>query len=111
MENVLKQGDHVVKAESKDPLSRNIIFAWLALVCVLLLLIPFTAMQFTDEANWNRIDFVVMGMLLFCAGGLFICLARLINRKHRKKVAVIVLLLFCYIWAELGVGIFTNLGS
>jgi protein-S-isoprenylcysteine O-methyltransferase Ste14 len=35
---------------------------------VLLLLIPFLAMQFTSEVNWTLSDFLVAGVLLFGTG-------------------------------------------
>jgi Kef-type K+ transport system membrane component KefB len=35
---------------------------------VILLLIPFIAMQFTDEVNWTSSDFVIMGILLTGTG-------------------------------------------
>ena len=73
----------------------------------LLLLIPLVAMQFTDEVNWDLLDFVVMGTLLFGTG--LVC--ELVMRKVRNLdyriglIAVILVALFL-IWAELAVGIF-----
>lgn len=83
-----------------------------ALITGLLLLVPFIAMQFTDEVNWTAGDFVVMGTLLLIVGFVFELIVRRVKDKDRRFVAAVVLLLaFLYVWAELAVGIFTNWGS
>lgn len=83
-----------------------------ALITGLLLLVPFIAMQFTDEVNWTAGDFVVMGTLLLVVGLVFELIVRRVKDKDRRFVAAVVLLLaFLYVWAELAVGIFTNWGS
>ncbi len=72
----------------------------------LILLIPFIAMQFTDEVNWSLLDFVLAGTLLLGTG--LIC--ELVLRKVKKTslrvaICVTVLLILLFIWAELAVGI------
>ncbi len=94
-----------------DLITRNNVFGWIASATGLILLIPLIAMQFTAEVNWNWIDFVVMGILLFSTGSLFVLVSRRLPRNRRGIVGAIVVAAFFYIWAELGVGIFTNLGS
>ena len=88
----------------------DVVLIRLAAATGLLLLIPLIAMQFTAEVNWSPIDFVVMGVLLFATGSIFVLLSR---RYPRQKVIAgcFLALLFVYVWAELAVGIFTNLGS
>ena len=77
-----------------------------------LLSIPYIAMQFTREVNWGLGDFVIMGILLFTTGMAYVLITRTMqNRNQRLTVAGVLLLAFLYIWAELAVGIFTNLGS
>jgi len=93
---------------------RNSIFAWIAVVACCLLLIPLGAMQFSSEVKWDVTDFVVMGLLLFAAGAagaLFVLAARKAPHKYWLALGVVVAAAFLYAWAELAVGIFSNLGS
>lgn len=92
-------------------ITRNSVFAWLALATGGLLLVPAVAMQFTSEVNWGAADFAVMGALIFGMGSLFVLVARRVPRRFRVAVGVVFALALCYIWAELAVGIFTDLGS
>lgn len=73
----------------------------------ILLLIPFAAMQFTNEVNWSIFDFVIMGVLLFATG--LLCefvFRRTKSIKHRIVFCSLILFAFLLIWAELAVGIF-----
>ncbi len=77
------------------------------LTSAILLLIPFIAMQFTDEVNWSLFDFLVAGALLFGTGLLCELAIRKINKmKYRIAICVVLLVVFLLIWAELAVGIF-----
>lgn len=72
-----------------------------------LLLIPFIAMQFTDEVDWSVRDFAIMGVLLYGTG----LLCELVLRKvktvqNRILICGAVVIAFLLIWAELAVGIF-----
>ena len=100
-----------MNSKTDDRIARNSVFGWIALATGMLLLIPWITMQFNEEVNWNKIDFVVMGILLFSMGSLFVLVSRRLPRKRRVVVGASVAALFFYVWAELGVGIFTNLGS
>jgi hypothetical protein len=68
-------------------------------------------MQFTPAVNWGVEDFVIMGGLLFAAGSAFVLVARKVRPKRWWVVGALVAVAFIYVWAELAVGIFTNLGS
>ena len=96
--------------QPRGPVIRYGDLAWVALGTALLLLIPLVAMQFTDEVNWSGVDFFVMGVLLFGFGSLFVLVVRWFPRR-RVVLGVMVLLAFLFVWAEFGVGVFTNLGS
>ncbi|MBT8062844.1 MAG: hypothetical protein KJO85_09170 [Gammaproteobacteria bacterium] len=86
-------------------------FAWIAVATGLILLIPLIAMQFTTEVNWDAPDFLVAGLLLLGAGSLFVLSSRMVPSKHRLVLGVVFAVAVAYIWAELAVGVFTNLGS
>lgn len=74
---------------------------------VILLLIPFAAMQFTDEVNWSIGDFAVMGVLLLGTGLLCELVLRKVNSiKYRIVICGIILFFFILVWSELSVGIF-----
>lgn len=77
------------------------------LTAALLLLIPFIAMQFTDEVNWTLSDFVVMGILLLGAGLACELVLRGVKNFERRLIMIAVILgVFFLIWGELAVGIF-----
>jgi len=86
---------------------QNKVFAWIALVAVALLLIPFVAMQFTDAVKWTWFDFAVAGTLLFGMGSAFVLVARKI-RGHYAVLVVGFALALVLIWVELAVGFFTS---
>jgi hypothetical protein len=100
-----------MRQKINDLVLRNSVFIWIALATVAVLLIPFFAMQFTNEVSWTQTDFVVMGSLLFGIASLFVLVARKAPRRHHKLIGVIFLSVFVFIWAELAVGVFTNFGS
>jgi Kef-type K+ transport system membrane component KefB len=77
------------------------------LAVVAILLIPFTAMQFTSEVDWNVADFIIMGVLLTSTGVACELVLRTVKKTgHRIFLCGIVLIVLFLIWAELAVGIF-----
>lgn len=96
--------------KKKDIFSQNKIFIWIAAAAVFILLLPLIAMQFSDQVIWTPFDFIVAGILLFGTGSLFVVTARKI-KKYRVALGILFLTALAYVWAELAVGIFTNLGS
>ena len=83
-----------------------------AAVTAAVLMIPLVAMQFTGEVNWTVSDFVIAGVLLMVTGLAWVVASRTVRtRKQRVIAGALIGLAFVYIWAELAVGIFTNLGS
>jgi membrane protein YdbS with pleckstrin-like domain len=94
----------------RDIFTQNRIFIWIALAIVFILLIPITAMQFTNEVVWTINDFITAGVLLFGTCSLFVLTVRRI-KKYRFAIGILFLTALLYVWAELAVGIFTNVGS
>lgn len=71
------------------------------------LLIPFIAMQFTNEVDWDSTDFITMGALLFGTGFLCELVLRIVkSTKHRIILCGGILFMLFFVWAELAVGIF-----
>lgn len=86
-------------------------FVWVAIITGLLLTIPLIAMQFTDEVSWNIGDFVIMGAMLFGLGSTFVLISRKVERNSRIAAAILLAVIFLWLWAELAVGVFTNWGD
>jgi len=71
-----------------------------------LLLLPWVALQFSTEINWDLIDFVVFGgMLVIACGATELAAWRISNRRHRLMAGLIIVLAFLLVWAELAVGL------
>ncbi len=81
-------------------------------IIALLLLIPFVAMQFTEEVNWQAGDFVVAGVLLLGTGLLCELVLRNVTKtSYRIVMCMTILVLLLLIWAELAVGLFGTIFS
>jgi hypothetical protein len=81
--------------------------AGIVITVALLLMVPFIAMQFTNEVNWTLSDFVTAGVLLLGTG----LACELVMRKVKKmpqRLIIIggILFILFLVWAELAVGIF-----
>lgn len=73
---------------------------------VLILLIPFVAMQFTNEVDWSMTDFIIAGILIFCTGLAIVTLIRLsTNIVYKAGVMLAIGATFLLIWANLAVGL------
>jgi hypothetical protein len=100
-----------MQKNTNDKIMKNGVFGQIALMTFLLLLVPLLAIQFNTGIDWTLLDFVVMGLLLFSVGSLFVVIARRTSKKHRLLVAAGCGILFFYLWIELAVGIFFTWGS
>lgn len=100
-----------MKSLKTGPLINNHILR-VALAVLMILLIPLVAMQFSKDVHWKLNDFIIAGALLFFSGIVLDLIILSVQDKKRKRIAVGILsLALIYIWVELAVGIFTNLGS
>jgi hypothetical protein len=78
----------------------------IVLFVALLLLIPFVAMQFTNEVNWSLFDFVIMGALLLTTSFMGELVLRKVKKvEYRIFIILVIAIAFFLIWAELAVGI------
>lgn len=79
---------------------------YVLLITIILLMIPFLAMQFTPEVNWDLKDFIVMGALIFSMGFSYVLITRHVsNLVHKAAVTVALGSTFLLIWANLAVGL------
>lgn len=82
------------------------------IVTACVLLVPLLAMQFTDEVAWTTLDFAAAAVLLLGSGFSYVFFARRLgSRLQRALLGVAVVLALLYLWVELAVGLFFNLGS
>ncbi|TFG52494.1 MAG: hypothetical protein E4H37_05830 [Gemmatimonadales bacterium] len=78
--------------------------AWAA--AALILLLPWVAMQFTDEVAWDLADFAVFGALLIGVGVTYELAARMTgNTAYRAAVGVALAAAFLLVWVNGAVGI------
>ena len=73
---------------------------------IVLLSIPFIAMQFSDEVNWSTFDFLVMGGMLLLLGVVIESVLSVIKSFNiRTMIIGVIVLIFLLAWLELAVGI------
>ena len=76
------------------------------LTVVIILLIPFIAIQFTHEVNWTASDFMVAAVLLLGTGlACELVLRKVKKTEHRIAFCAVLLAILLIVWAELAVGI------
>ncbi|HEY3403735.1 MAG TPA: hypothetical protein VGK59_10135 [Ohtaekwangia sp.] len=86
-----------------------------ALSTEILLLIPWLAMQFTDEVHWSPFDFLIAALLLFLTGLSFVLVTRFVSDIiYRAAVGLAFGTTLLMIWVNLAVGLIgsgPNLGN
>ncbi|QKG79034.1 hypothetical protein [Tenuifilum thalassicum] len=74
---------------------------------MVILMVPFFAMQVSNEVNWTPSDFLVAAVLLLASGlSIEFALRKIKRRKFRIAIVIAILILLLIVWAELAVGIF-----
>jgi hypothetical protein len=98
-------GDGEFKA--KQTVSKSIIL--IVLAAAFILLVPWLAMQFTDEVAWDLADFALAGALLVGTGLVYVISTRKVsNIRNRAAVGVALAVALLLVWIELAVGIVGN---
>ncbi|MEH6745285.1 MAG: hypothetical protein V7670_00470 [Maribacter arcticus] len=76
-------------------------------ISLVILLIPFIAMQFTNEVQWTVADFIFAAGLLIGAGLAIEMVTRKIKNKTYKLILLVTIFsILILIWMELAVGLF-----
>ena len=65
----------------------------------------------TRISQWFLFGVIVMGSLLIGSASLFVLTARRTPREHRLLIGGLFIAATLFVWLELAVGIFTDLGS
>lgn len=87
-------------------MKRNKAIIRIVLTTLSLLLLPWLAMQFTDEVDWDLADFVVAGALLLGTGLTYELVAgRRSNSAYRAAVCIALAAALSLVWVNLAVGI------
>lgn len=74
-------------------------------VTIFVLLIPFIAMQISDEVMWSSADFIVAGTLIFSIGLTFKLISQKINNSfYKAALGLTLFLILAIIWINLAVG-------
>lgn len=72
-----------------------------------LLLVPFVGHFFTEEIQWNQMDYIVAALLLGGAAAVSSWIDRIqLSKKIKSALIVLFLIFFLLVWAELAVGLF-----
>ena len=100
-----------MKKRDTSLIMKNQVFIWIAAATGIVLLIPLIAMQFDTSVSWAPFDFILMGIIIFGLSSAYVLVARHIKPGRRLLVGLLFLAVFMYVWAELAVGVFTDLGS
>lgn len=77
------------------------------LAAELVLLVPFVAMFFTEEVNWNLPDFIVAGILLAGVGVAYqLIVTGSKNNTRQAVIGIVLAVAILLLWAEMAVGVF-----
>ena len=76
---------------------------------LLLLLIPFVEMQYSNEVKWSLNDFIIMGVILLSFGIIINTIIYHVVAFNKRVILISTLIiLFLLLWAELAVGLFNS---
>ena len=76
---------------------------------LLMLLIPFVAMQYSNEVKWSLNDFIIMGVILLSFGIIVNKIFYHVGGFNKRVILISTLIiLFFLLWGELAVGLFNS---
>tara|TARA_Y100000813_G_scaffold151355_1_gene111660 strand:- start:281 stop:547 length:267 start_codon:yes stop_codon:yes gene_type:complete len=73
---------------------------------LILLTIPFLSNIFLNDFNWNLVDFIIMGILIFSCLSFTSYVRNKFSGIKEILAIIIVVIIFILLWVELAVGIF-----
>jgi hypothetical protein len=77
------------------------------LAAQLVLLVPLTAIMFSDEWDWKLPDFIIIGILLAGVGVAYqLIVTGVKNNTRQAAIGIVLAAAMILMWVELAVGIF-----
>jgi hypothetical protein len=77
-----------------------------------MLTLPWIVMQFTDQVDWDAVDFIVFGAMLVSVGATYELATRITGKKaYRTAIGLALAGAFILVWANLAVGIIGSAGN
>jgi len=73
----------------------------MVLTAAFILLLPLAVMQFTDEVDWNLVDFAIAGVLLIGAGFVYEILAKKLKTTVYRVEQIIKYWNYLWIWEQM----------
>ncbi len=76
------------------------------MIVLAIMTIPIFATVFSEEFNWDIVDFVIASFLLITLGfTIDFAVTKIGSKKFRIASVVLIIALFLLLWAEMSVGI------
>ena len=98
---------HLTNTGTMEITNQNKRLITIMAIALAILLIPFIAMDFSNDVDWTLFDFIVAGILLFGTGlTLEFILRKIKTLRYRILFGIILFLLLFIVWVELAVGVF-----
>ena len=73
---------------------------------LVLLTIPFLSNIYINDFNWDMVDFIIVGVLIFSCLSFTSFIRKKISGIKEILAVIIIVIVFILLWAELAVGIF-----
>lgn len=104
---MLKYSNQLIRWSIKPFKMKNKRLPILLVSATAILLVPFIAMQFSNDVNWTMLDFGVAAILLFGTVFIIEAIIHYVQKSTTRTALILVsVLTLILIWLELAVGIF-----